>query len=324
MVTATVEDDDEATASAHDDADVEIVDVLPTIEVTKDDGGAVVSAPGAPVDYDVSILNTSVETVTIVSITDSIDGGAPFDVTTVADPVLATDCATGVDIAPGGTYDCTFTVNVAGVGGSVTDTVLATVVDNEENPAEDSDVEDTPITPVADLAIDKVVIDAESFEVGSTGTYGLIVTNHGPSPATDVVVVDTLPAGLSVTSIDATGWACGAEGQVVTCERAGLGIGEQSVIEITVFVDTGTSVQEVTNVAVVSAEEVDPDLTNNEDEVTTPLVAVLPVVVQQPLPATGSDDPLRLVGWGLMALSLGAGLALLSWRRPFVTTAKES
>ncbi|MFB3853554.1 MAG: carboxypeptidase regulatory-like domain-containing protein [Vicinamibacterales bacterium] len=61
-----------------------------------------------------------------------------------------------------------------------------------------------------------------TFAVGLPGTYTLTVTNAGTDSTTrEVVVVDTLPAGLSYASSSGTGWSCTAEGVFVGCRHAG-------------------------------------------------------------------------------------------------------
>jgi uncharacterized repeat protein (TIGR01451 family)/LPXTG-motif cell wall-anchored protein len=321
-VVATVVDNDGTTASDDDDASVEITDVPPTIEVTKDDDGASVGAPGGPVEYTVEVTNTSFEAVTITSITDSIDGGEPFDVTAPAtDPVLETSCATGVEIPAGETYTCTFTVLVEGLGGEIVeDTVVVSVVDDDGTPVEGSDDETTPVTPVVDLAVVKTA-DQPTFTVGTQAVYTLVVSNAGPSTATDVVVTDTLPTGLSLVGIDEpSGWNC--SGSVsIRCTTPTLAAGASATITVTVLVGAD-AVGQVTNVVEVDSEEPDADPSDNRDEVTTPVTQVLGAVVTPPAPAvlttaalpyTGSDSA-RMVLLGAGFLVLG-GLLVLATRR---------
>jgi uncharacterized repeat protein (TIGR01451 family) len=319
-VVGSVVDDDGTSVSDRDDASVAITDVPPTIEVTKDDGEASVVAPGGAVTYTVSIANTSPEAVTVTSITDSVDGGPAFSVAAPAvDPVLTTTCETGTRIEPGGLYTCEFTVRVSGSGGqTVTDTVVATVVDDDNTTVTDGDDEQTPVTPSADLAIVKETPSA-AFTVGQQATYTLRVTNNGPSTATNLVVTDTLPAGLSLVSIDApAGWACSGTA-VVTCTGASLAVG--GTVEIRLVTLVGSAAQpSVTNAAQVSGAEPDSDLSNNRDETTTPVVAVAgvtqvrPPTQQGPLPRTGFDLA-RWTALGVLLSGVGIVLAAVGRRR---------
>ncbi|WP_208028663.1 DUF11 domain-containing protein, partial [Rhabdothermincola sediminis] len=320
VVRATVIDDDGTTANGEDDASVIITDVPPTVEVTKDDGGASVAAPGGEVTYTVSIHNTSFEPVTITAVTDSIDGGTPFSVTAPAtDPVLATTCEAGVSIGPDEIYTCEFTVRVEGSGGEVvTDTVVASVVDDDGAPASDDDDEQTPVTPVADLAIVKET-PATIFTVGEQATYTLRVTNNGPSTATNVVVTDQLPAGLTLVSVQPpSGWSC-AGTTTITCTVPSMAAGTTVEITLTVLVGSGAQ-PSVTNVAEVRADEPDEIPSNNRDDVTTPVVAVAGVTQARPtvqaatLPRTGLDLA-RGVGAGVLFVGVGLVLVLAGRRR---------
>jgi uncharacterized repeat protein (TIGR01451 family) len=53
-------------------------------------------------------------------------------------------------------------------------------------------------------------------------TYTLMVNNLGPDIATNVTVVDTLPADVSYISASGTGWACQKSQRLVTCVQASL------------------------------------------------------------------------------------------------------
>jgi len=76
----------------------------------------------------------------------------------------------------------------------------------------------TPVPNITDLMLTKTV--SGTFTVGSTGNYLLTVNNLGPATTnTDISIVDTLPAGLTVVSASGSGWTCGASGQMVTCHN---------------------------------------------------------------------------------------------------------
>ncbi|NWF64871.1 MAG: DUF11 domain-containing protein, partial [Chloroflexi bacterium] len=68
-----------------------------------------------------------------------------------------------------------------------------------------------------DLAIDKSHTGV--FEPLGTGSYTITVSNVGDAPSSGTVtVVDTLPSGLSATSIAGTGWSCTLA--TLTCTRS--------------------------------------------------------------------------------------------------------
>ncbi|MFB3855078.1 MAG: IPT/TIG domain-containing protein [Vicinamibacterales bacterium] len=66
------------------------------------------------------------------------------------------------------------------------------------------------------------MVHSGTFSVGANGTYTLEVANAGADATTgEVVVVDTLPEGLSYVSAQGSGWACIAEGAYVGCRHPG-------------------------------------------------------------------------------------------------------
>jgi uncharacterized repeat protein (TIGR01451 family)/LPXTG-motif cell wall-anchored protein len=350
QVSFTLTDDEGGSVTPSDTATVTVTDVLPSITVTKDNGGATLPAPGGVVPFDVVVTNTSpAEAVTLTGLTDSVAGGAPFDVTTTAGPVVTTTCATGGSIAAGATYSCTFTLAVESEEPTTeADVVEATAADDDGNVVSAGDDAVTSITPVADLGIDNRLVGeaggnavrasgTRALEVGANGAYELEVVNDGPSTAVDLVVTDEIPSELVATSATGDGWACSIAGTTVTCERPSLAPGASSIITVAVDVTEAASGQTLETLAEVTASTPDPNLANNTD----PEVTEIPVVDDEneesttttttttttvpggvgdrnvddgTLPRTGSSTTRPLVS---LALALaGAGvLVLLSRRR---------
>jgi uncharacterized repeat protein (TIGR01451 family)/fimbrial isopeptide formation D2 family protein len=119
----------------------------------------------------------------------------------------------------------------------------------------------------ADLALFKAV--TETIVAGATGEYTLTVTNLGPSSARDIVIVDTLPTGLTFASADGAGWSCApGAGSDVDCAYTGI-LAPASSLSLTLVVDADEALQgDVVNTAVVSASTPDPDPENNHASVT--------------------------------------------------------
>ncbi|MFS8615496.1 MAG: gliding motility-associated C-terminal domain-containing protein [Solitalea sp.] len=95
-----------------------------------------------------------------------------------------------------------FTVEVRAPSQSVTLTNSAQIRSDSPDP-DDSDNTASAVTqvlPSADLRIDKTG-PAEAY-AGEEITYQLIVTNDGPSAATDILVIDRLPSGMQFISSD--------------------------------------------------------------------------------------------------------------------------
>ena len=169
----------------------------------------------------------------------------------------------------------------------VTNAATATSTTPDPNP--DNNTDDKTVTPLqADLAVFKVVDDPNP-NVGDTITFTIEVDNFGPDAATQVVVNDILPAGLTfVSASTSTGSYAGGVWTVGTVAAGGA-----ATLTVTATVNAPTSPgipQPVTNTATVSGREYDPDPSNNTDSVTeTPQYADLAVtkVVSDATPNVG-------------------------------------
>ena len=112
------------------------------------------------------------------------------------------------------------------------------------------------------LAADLDVIKEDGPDpvtVGRQLTYTLTVTNNGPSTATGVTLTDTLPQGVEFTSATPSQGTCIGT-IVVTCDLGNLAVGESSDVSIVVTVNQEGA---LVNTATVSANEADPDASNN-------------------------------------------------------------
>ena len=132
------------------------------------------------------------------------------------------------------------------------------------------DTDDVTVTPAtrADLRLDKSVT-AEPV-AGATGTFRLRVTNLGPSDAVDVVLHDTLPAGLTATGVvtSSVTWTCTGT-VVVECALDGTLPAATSVwLDLEVAADQALT-GDVTNTAYVTSGTPDPDPTNDASSVVT-------------------------------------------------------
>ncbi|NNL14669.1 MAG: hypothetical protein HKO82_13395, partial [Acidimicrobiia bacterium] len=163
---ATVEDNEGNSANANDGATVSFTDVLPTIGVTKTANPTTVPAGGGDVTFTVRVDNTSVEAVTLTSLSDSVYG----NVADALNPALTgTTCSLPQAIGIGGFYQCTFNATVSGPpGGSELDVVTATANDNELNSAVDTD--DATVNFAAGTIGDFVWLDLDGDGVQDGGT----------------------------------------------------------------------------------------------------------------------------------------------------------
>lgn len=147
----------------------------------------------------------------------------------------------------------------------------------------------------ADLSITKTA-SPNPGQAGVTLSYRIIATNHGPKPATNVTVVDTLPAGVAFVSATATQGNCNGSGPV-TCNLGSLDVDSSAIVTIVI---TPSAAGQITNTATVSANETDSDTTNNTAAIATVIqpAASSPTMLDDNLTVstviTGLDQPTSL------------------------------
>lgn len=109
------------------------------------------------------------------------------------------------------------------------------------------------------------------FRVGETNSWTITVTNDGPAVASNVVVTDTLPAGVSFEAIggaNAADWSCVArpapDAQTLDCTATSIAPDAVSVFTLDVDVAV-EAVPAVTNSATVRTDTVDIDPADDTD-----------------------------------------------------------
>lgn len=229
---------------------------------------------GQPLNYQIVVTNTGPSTATNLEILDTLPAGLTFG---------SVSSSVGTAVHNAGQI----TVNVASlnVGSSVTvdiaTTVLASFAGSTIANSATADADEaalvtgnssTNINPRVDLSIVKTD-SVDPVNRGGTLTYNLVVTNNGPGAATNVEVVDTLPAG--VTFVSATGGTVtppGGGNNDVTVAVGNIPNGEQRTVTITVTVNQAAGAS-LTNTAIVRSTETtagfDPNPGNNSDSETT-------------------------------------------------------
>ena len=125
IVVVIGEDNDGNKTSASDSATVTFTDIVPTISMTKTVNPTAIRASGDYVDYTITITNTGLETVTVLTLTDP-------------KIVLSAECLAliGKVIAPAGSLQCTVHIFMyVAPGTTFVNTASATASDNEGNVA---------------------------------------------------------------------------------------------------------------------------------------------------------------------------------------------
>jgi uncharacterized repeat protein (TIGR01451 family) len=119
-------------------------------------------------------------------------------------------------------------------------------------------------TASANLAISKTASPNPATSQANL-TYRIVVTNNGPSPATNVIVNDPLPVGPGFGSAIPSQGTC-AGTTTVTCNLNSIASGAVAIINITIMPQTPG---QLSNTASVAGNETDPDTSDNSMTIQT-------------------------------------------------------
>ena len=220
-----------------------------------------INGPNAGTDYDQFVVSG------IVTL-----GGATLNLSGTYTPLL-TDVFTIINNTGGSAVNGTFAGLPEGTHTNVNGTQKrVTYVGFNGN-----DVDLAALT--ADLTVTKTDSQDPVTE-GNSFTYTLVVANAGPDPATNVVLTDTLPGGVTFISSTSSQGSCSGTG-TVTCNLGTISSGGNATVQIVV---TANSPGPLTNNASAVATEV--DATPASDSENTLVIA-----------ATCTSPAAGMVGW---------------------------
>ncbi|MBK9316152.1 MAG: DUF11 domain-containing protein [Acidobacteria bacterium] len=160
-----------------------------------------------------------------------------------------------------GTRAITWTSGVPGL------TKLTVVITSQEGctatGTKEIPVEDCP----TDLSIVKTGSSPIAYE-NTNFTYTLTVTNNGPGGAANVLVTDTLPAGVPLVSVSTSQGNCTGT-TTITCNLGLVPAATTVTITIVVKIPVGAICTEICNIASVTTTDNDTNLSNNEAQLCT-------------------------------------------------------
>ncbi len=173
------------------------------------------------------------------------------------------------NLANGATATTTVVVSVSpGAAGSLTNTVTVAGSQADPNLSNNTSTVTTPVVASADLSLVKTA-SATQVKPSDPLTYTFTVGNLGPSSATGVTIVDTLPTGFTYSSASGD-LSASVSGQTLTLTIANLAAGATASITVNGTV-ASTASGTLVNTATVSAAQADPNLANNTSSVSTPV-----------------------------------------------------
>jgi uncharacterized repeat protein (TIGR01451 family) len=225
-----------ATATAQASADV---------RVTKTGPATVVA--GTSITYEIMIANLGPSDAQGVVLADPTPSGLTF-VSASAPCAAGFPCTLGSLTA--GTHrivTATFAVpSVYTTPDPIVNTASATATTPDPSTANNSGRAATELAPaVTNLSVTRVCVPPGAVAPGDTITCTVTVTNTGPSAANNVVLDETLSAGLGFVSLTApAGWNCATPavgaGGLVSCANPGMPVGT-SVLTLVARVLPGAS-----------------------------------------------------------------------------------
>lgn len=136
--------------------------------------------------------------------------------------------------------------------------------DTDEDPNNNDASVTVEVTPSADLLIIKESCPVDTIR-GSIVNYTFTVINNGPSTANNVIVTDTLPTGVTPVLPLPSGWT--QSGNILTYTLSTLDANQS--VKLSLPVNMSNVEGPLINSVEVTSDTPDPNLDNNEDEVTT-------------------------------------------------------
>ncbi len=250
---------------------------------------ATVNANGT-ITYSLTASNAGPAAATGLSVLDTLPPGVTFvsasgtGWTCVNSGNVSVTC-TRASIASGGSAPViTITVTAPLQGGAITNNASVTATTPDPNPANNSASASTTVTALADLAIAKT--GPPTVLAAGSVAYSLAVTNAGPSDAANLIVTDTLPAGVTFVSASGTGWSCSNTGNVsVTCTRPALATGTAAP-SIAITVTAPAQGAALTNQSNVTSSTTDPVPGNNFSNAATTVTPVADLAITKSGPVS--------------------------------------
>jgi uncharacterized repeat protein (TIGR01451 family) len=267
-----------ATTPPDTDQDLQATTVTPVADLTIAKNHTAGSlAPGSDVTYNLVVSNAGPSTATTVQADDVLNASLTFKSSLSCTAVLQDVTCTVPDVAAAGTQTVSF---VATIGAAVP---AATVIPNtasvttgtpESNGGNNTSAND-PLTVGAasvDLGV-ALTVAPTTAAPGDTVTYTVTVTNPDTvTDATNVVVTDVLPAGLTAvtpptagptgttTAVNANTWTL-----TIPLLAKATAVATPTVVTASfdAVVDPATVLTTITNTVTMTATQTDPVSTNN-------------------------------------------------------------
>lgn len=257
----------ETPGRANSATDTDTLNRVVTLNISKTDSTDTVTAGGANFQYIVTAFNSGSADAPSVLFSDPLPTGVTFvsgtfeinestprtgtvtfnSTTNRLEANLGTLLAGGSSTTNRALITLVVRADAGAAAGIVTNTATLTSPDNTTGV---SDSETTQVTRSFDLTVSKTD-NVDSVNRGQSVIYTIVVTNSGPSTATNVTVTDILPTGMTFQSAT-TGFTNNAG--TVTGSIASIASGQSATVTITATVNNDVpNGANLTNTATVNA-----------------------------------------------------------------------
>jgi uncharacterized repeat protein (TIGR01451 family) len=213
---------------------------------------------GNALSYSLVVTNAGPSAATNVMVTDTLPLNVAFEAASSGCNLTGqlVVCAVGT-LANGAARALTVTVTPGVLAaGTLINTALVRGGEADPIAANNTASSTTTVNPQADLSVGQSAAPIPAF-LGNLLVYTLTLTNNGPSPASDVLLTDTLPAGVTLASIPA---GCTPVGGEVVCTAGVLGSGSTLIYTLVVI---PSALGPITNTVTAAGSTFDPDFSNN-------------------------------------------------------------
>ena len=196
------------------------------------------------------------------------------------EPLFGYLSSTGNDPAPDPDDDAdgddngTASTGVGVVSGEITLAAATEPVNDGDTDSNTNFTLDFGVTPTIDLEITKTLDTAAStLQAGGTAFFDIAFTNNGPLTATNVVLTDVIPTGMTIDQGNSNfgTFTPTINGQNVSVAIGTLASGANDSIRIAADIATGQTA-DLTNTASIAGDQVETDTTNNDDDAVASLV----------------------------------------------------
>ncbi len=221
---------------------------------------------GNSVTYTLAVRNDGPSAATNVVVVDDLPAGVTIvSAISSTGTVTQTGNANGeVSVAIGtlnasatATITIIVTVPATAAAGNLSNSATITGVGDEPDASDNSDAVGLIVTRLALLTLTKSDVP-DPVVVGGQLTYTILVTNTGPSTATNVTVTDTLPAGLTFGTVNTTAGTAAEASGVITATIPTLAVNGQATVTVVSTVLATFAGATIANSASASAAEASP------------------------------------------------------------------